>query len=131
MSSPVIERGMAAHLKGRNRFLNMWMHDVAERLQIRRKGIARDAGLDDSYDVGTYPSEPPSVMNVNGGGWLKGMVAGGLMSLAGAGAVGLGLHSMGLLERQSTVRSVEQTAEPMEFDIVIESVDGEVQGRVE
>jgi hypothetical protein len=70
-------------------------------------------------------------VNVNNGGWLKGIVAGGLMSLAGAGAVGLGLNSMGLLDRQATVRSVEQTVEPMEFDIVIESVDGEVQGRVE
>jgi hypothetical protein len=131
MASPVVARWASAHLKGRNRFLNMWMHDVAERLQIRRKGIARDAGLEDSYDVGTYPSEPSSVVNVNNGGWLKGMVAGGLMSLAGAGAVGVGLHSMGLLDRQAIVRSVEQTAEPMEFDIVIESVDGEVQGRVE
>ena len=122
---------MRAHLQGRNRFLNMWTHDVAERMKIRRKGIAADSGLEPSYDVGPYPSEQSSVVNVNNGGWLKGMVAGGLMSLAGAGAVGLGLNSMGLLDRQATVRSVEQAVEPMEFDIVIESVDGEVQGRVE
>jgi len=133
MTSPIIERGMAAHLRGRNRFLNVMTHDVVERLKIRRKALAVDAGLDESYDVGTYPPEPSEV-TVEGGGWLKGLVAGGLMSMAGAGALGLGLSLAGASDPSvgTTTPSIPAPAiDPVEFDVVIESVDGEVRGRVE
>lgn len=132
MTSPVIERGMVAHLRGRNRFLNVMTHDVVERLRIRRKALAADAGLDESYDVGTYPPEPSSV-TVENGGWLKGLVAGGLMSMAGAGALGLGLSLAGvnLPGGKPDTSPPASAVDPMEFDIVIESVDGEVKADVD
>ena len=40
------------------------LHDTVERLKIRRHGLALQAGLDPSYNVGTYPphpSAPPAV----------------------------------------------------------------------
>ena len=123
---------MVAHLRGRTRFLNVMTHDVVERLRIRRKALAADAGLDESYDVGTYPPEPSSV-TVEHGGWLKGLVAGGLMSMAGAGALGLGLSLAGvnLPGGKPDTSPPASAVDPMEFDIVIESVDGEVKADVD
>ena len=69
---------------------------------MRRKALARDTGIDDSYDVGTYPEMPDeiSVMNVNnGGGLLKGALMGAALFAGGAGAFGLAgsvLSNMGV-----------------------------------
>jgi len=67
----------------------MWIHDVAERLRIRRKAIARDANLDDSFDVGTYPSSSEEVVvHVNKGN-------NNLLSILIAGALGAGIPTVG------------------------------------
>lgn len=73
---------------------NVWTHDVTERLRIRRKTLARDAGLDPSYDVGTYPPHSPPILieqrQKSGLGTLGSVLLGaGLLAGGGAGAVGL------------------------------------------
>lgn len=101
--------------------------DVAERMKIRRKSIARDAGLEDSYDVGpAYPSEGPQIVNVShgGGGLLKGAaLAAGL--LLGGGGASLGVAAMlgAFVDRPAAV--VPATPAPVEWEITVESVDGE------
>ena len=65
---------------------NIWQHDVAERMAIRRKLIAKESGLED-YDVGTYPAEDNSI-NIS-----SGAVATVLALLMGAGAGGFVLSN--------------------------------------
>jgi len=105
----------------------MWTFDVAERMRIRRKAIARDAGLDESYDVGpAYPSEGPQIVNVsNGGGLVKGAaLAAGL--LLGGGGAGLGVASLlGAFVDKPAAAVVPDTPAPTEWEITVESVDGE------
>jgi len=98
----------------------MWTHDVAERMKIRRKALAADAGLDDSYDVGTYPDEVTTVIVGRGGGLgplIGGVLAGGLGSLGLAAA--LGAFSM-----SGTAATVPDPPKGQEWDITIESVNG-------
>ncbi len=126
MTSPVVEQGMAAHLKQRNRLRNMWLHDVANRLQIRRKALARDAGLDESYDVGTYPSEVVTVENRGMNPIASLLMSGLLMATGGGGAIGIA-SLMGVLDRDPAPVAAPQT-EPTDqvFDITIEEVgDGQ------
>jgi hypothetical protein len=95
-------------------------------MKIRRKAIARDAGLDDSYDVGpAYPSEGPQIVNVShGGGLLKGAAMAAALLLGGGGA-SLGLASLlgAFVGRPAAV--VPATPAPVEWEITVESVDGE------
>ena len=131
MASPIIEEGMRAHLQGRNRFLNMWTHDVAERMKIRRKGIAADAGLEPSYDVGTYPSEQTTVVQGGGPGMVKAaLLTAALMGLGGAGVLG----ASQLLESLPSSRAMPADVQPpaavvpaTEFDITVETVDGKLK----
>lgn len=120
MSSPIIEEGIRSHLRGRNRFLNVMTHDVVERLRIRRKALADDAGLDNSYDVGTYPPDLTTVvMPSNGLARLGlGALAGGLGSLGVAAALGA-FH----VSPQSPATSVPDP-HAQEWEITIQSVDG-------
>lgn len=111
---------MRAHLQGRNRFLNIWSHDVAERLRIRRKGLAADAGLEPSYDVGTYPPELTTVV-VPSNGLARiavGALVGGLGSLGVAAALGA------FAVTPSGPVTPGPAAEGQEWEITIESVNG-------
>ncbi len=132
MASPIIEEGMRAHLKGRNRFLNMLTHDIAERMKIRRKGIASDAGLEPSYDVGTYPSEETTMIQGGGPGMVKtSLLTAALMGLGGAGVLGAS-QLLGVLPSS---RAQPVDAQPpaavvpadTEFDITVETVDGKLK----
>jgi len=131
MPSPVIEEGMSAHLKGRNRFLNMWMHDVANRLQIRRKALARDAGLDESYDVGTYPGESTTVIQGGPGMVKTSLLTAGLMGLGGAGVLAASNFLNAIPSSQSRPVDVQPPAvvapAETEFDITVETVDGQLK----
>jgi hypothetical protein len=130
MVSPVFEQGMSAHLKGRNRFLNVWMHDVANRLQIRRKALARDAGLDESYDVGTYPSETTTVVQGGPGMVKSALLTAVLMGLGGAGVLGAS-HLLGSLPSSrampADVQPPAAVVPATEFDITVETVDGKLK----
>lgn len=57
----ILRKGIQSDLKGRFRFLNMWQHDVVQRWKIRRKALAKEAGLDDDYDVGSYPESRKTI----------------------------------------------------------------------
>ena len=134
MSSPVIEKGMAAHLKARNRLKNMWLHDVTNRLQIRRKALARDAGLDESYDVGTYPGESTTVIQGGPGMVKTSLLTAALMGLGGAGVLGASqildvLPSSRVRPVAARPPAVVAPAEPAEteFDITVETVDGQLK----
>ena len=101
--------------------------DVAERMKIRRKAIARDSGLDESYDVGpAYPQQGPSIVNVaSGGGLLKGAaLAAGL--LLGGGGASLGAASLlGLFGGSAAPPAAAVVPEATEWEITVESVDGD------
>jgi hypothetical protein len=130
MPSPVIEEGMRAHLQGRNRFLNMWTHDVAERMKIRRKGIAADAGLEPSYDVGTYPSETTTMVQGGPGMVKAALLTAALMGLGGAGVLGAS-HLLGSLPSSrampADVQPPAAVVPATEFDITVETVDGKLK----
>ena len=121
---------MSAHLRGRNRFLNMWMHDVANRLQIRRKALARDEGLDESYDVGTYPSETTTVVQGGPGMVKSALLTAVLMGLGGAGVLGAS-HLLGSLPSSrampADVQPPAAVVPATEFDITVETVDGKLK----
>ena len=125
MTSPVVEQGMAAHLKQRNRLRNMWLHDVSNRLQIRRKALARDAGLDESYDVGTYPSEVVTIEKRGMNPVVSLLLSGLLMATGGGGAIGIA-SVMGMLDREKPAAVTAPTSATSDqvFDITIEEVGG-------
>jgi len=50
----LLTESAAARVKERGRLRNVWLHDVAERLRLRRKAIGKELG--ESLDVGTYPA---------------------------------------------------------------------------
>jgi hypothetical protein len=102
--------------------MNMWMHDVSERFKIRRKTLAKDAGLDQSYDVGTYPSEQTTVV-VSESGISKALIAGMMLVTGGAGGVGLTTLLSASPAAVDRVPAVSP-AIPVEFDVTIEEVDG-------
>jgi hypothetical protein len=70
-------------------FGNLWIHDIANRMKIRRQVEAKAMGLGDDYPVGTYPSHGGMIVN-NVGGFWKGA------ALAGLTSVGLGAGMMAL-----------------------------------
>jgi hypothetical protein len=108
--------------KARSLMTNVWSHDIAERMKIRRKVMAKDCGLGD-IDVGTYPSNPATIIHQSS---ILPLLA-GLGILGGGLAGGLGLS--GLLDRPvappPAVRSV-----PVEFDLEIIGVDQGIEASV-
>ena len=111
--------------KQRSLVANIWAHDIAQRLRIRRKILANDSGLGE-LDVGTYPSHG-SVNVVDGGGFWKGLL------VAGLAAGGLGMAS-GLFQPGVVAPPVVATpavSVPQEWELEIISVDGEPQVRGE
>lgn len=117
MGSPIVEEGMRSHLRGRNRFLNIMTHDVAERLRIRRKALADDAGLEHSYDVGTYPPDATTVVMPSNG-----------LARVGVGALLGGLGSLGVAAALGAFAGgpsqVPTPVDAQEWEITIEAVDG-------
>jgi len=110
--------------KSRQRQLvaNIWAHDIAQRLKIRRKTMAKDAGLGE-VDVGTYPSNG-AVNLIDGGGFWKGLA---LATLAGGG---LGIAS-GLFQMKPDTAPLVVDPSPavvapetQEWELEIMSVDG-------
>lgn len=120
MPSPIIEEGIRSHLRGRNRFLNVMTHDVVERLRIRRKALADDAGLDDSYDVGTYPPDLTTVVMPNNG--LARVGLGALMGGLGSLGVAAALGAFAISRPGPVTPAPSQSGQA--WDITIEAVDG-------
>ena len=65
---------------------NVWAHDLSNRLKMRRKSVAKELGLGDDWDVGTFPSSTVTINEQPGGGLLKGAaLAAGLLAGGGTG----------------------------------------------
>ena len=74
----VLSMGGKNHVRGKALLSNLWFHDLANRLKVRRKVEAKHAGLGDDWDPGTYPSRPARI--------TSGIVKGALLALAATGA---------------------------------------------
>ncbi len=93
---------------------NIWAHDVASRLKMRRKAIANDMGLEE-WDVGSYP--PHQVMiNPPAGGFVKGALLSAGLLAAGGGATAGGLF----LANRDDPPPVVETVEKIEETAIIE-----------
>jgi len=70
--------------RAHRRLHNVWMHDVTDRLRLRRRAIARADGLDPN-DVEHYPTSGDTIV-VEGGraGWLTGALASAMLMAIGA-----------------------------------------------
>ena len=96
------------------RFHNVWLHDVCDRLKLRRHTIARDSGLDTAV-VETFPTAP-SVVNVRFGG-LASTLGAGLLALICVAAGAAGVYWF--LPKASKPPAVESQATPkaQEFEV--------------
>ena len=138
----------AAAREARSLLSNLWAHDVEHRLKMRRKSEAMAMGLGD-MDVGTYPSHPASntVVNNNGGLRKGALLAARLLGMGGLGGAGLQIIANGEKTAENNVvqtpgppgenTSPKPPAEvfgkvtPITFDLLIESVDGDIKATVE
>ena len=115
--------------KAKNKSLvaNIWSHDIAQRLRIRRKIMAKDAGLGE-LDGGTYPSNGAVYMQDQGGFW-KGIFVAALA----AGGLGMasGLFQLPLQATAPVQQPQQPAASVQEWDLEVISVDGKpvVRGR--
>ncbi len=96
------------------RLHNVWLHDVCDRLKLRRQTIARDSGLDTAA-VETFPTAP-SVVNVRYGG-LASTLGAGLLALACAAAGATGAYWF--IPKAHTPPAAESQAAPQsqEFEV--------------
>tara|TARA_R100001132_G_C3232885_1_gene66745 strand:- start:206 stop:535 length:330 start_codon:yes stop_codon:yes gene_type:complete len=78
---------------------------------MRRKSVAKEMGLGDDWDVGTFPSSTVTIHETSGGGLLKGVaLAAGL--LAGGGTGGFLVSDLvNPSDPQPVVEAVQETVE--------------------
>ena len=90
---------------------NVWAHDLSNRLKMRRKSVAKELGLGDDWDVGTFPSSTVTINEQPRGGVLKGAaLAAGL--LAGGGTGGFLVSDLvNHADPQPVVEAIEETVE--------------------
>ena len=88
---------------------NVWAHDLSNRLKMRRKSVAKELGLGDDWDVGTFPSSTVTINEHQRGGILKGAaLAAGL--LAGGGTGGFLVSDLvNPADPQPVVEAIEET----------------------
>jgi len=114
--------------KAKSLMTNIWSHDIVERMKIRRKVMAKDCGLGD-IDVGTYPSNPATIINQSSS--MLPLLA-GLGILGGGVAGGMGLA--GAFDRDPVPvvapAVIEKTGGPIEFDLEILGTDDGIKARV-
>ena len=138
----------ASAREARSLLSNLWAHDVEHRLKLRRKSEALSMGLGD-VDVGTYPSHPASntVVNNNGGLMKGALLAASLLGAGGIGTLGMQLVTqppsltensvaptpalLGNPESSKPRDEVFKKVKPLVFDLVIESVEGDVKATVD
>jgi len=79
--------------KAYRRLHNVWLHDLADRMRMRRQTIARADGLDPD-DVEHYPVSGDMTVVQSGISPVKAALAGVLLMLTGAGAAVGGIAAM-------------------------------------
>ena len=112
--------------KAKSLMTNVWSHDIVERMKIRRKVMAKDCGLGD-IDVGTYPSNPATIINQSSS--MLPLLA-GLGILGGGVAGGMGLAGAFDRDPVPVVAPVEKTGGPIEFDLEILGTEDGIKARV-
>ncbi len=102
---------------------NLWAHDIAERMKIRRKVVAKDSGLGD-IDVGTFPSEGATHTFIERGvSPLAAMMLAGTMAAVGAGGFAL----LSDIREPQTPKVPTPVVRPIELEIeVIGGAEGPV-----
>lgn len=96
-------RVFASTTRAKSLVHNVWTHDLAERLKIRRASLAMLAGLKAGYDVGSYP--PVKVFK---SGWL---VAAVLAAGTLAASVPVGYWLTRLAEQRREETRIERITE--------------------
>jgi len=104
--------------KVHRRLHNVWLHDVADRLRLRRKAIAQADGLE-TQDVETYPISGDVTIVQQGSSWAKQTLATMALLLAGA-AVGVGVAAL-VNQRVSQPPALPPA---QEYDVTFWSEDG-------
>ena len=107
---------------------NIWAHDIAERMKIRRKVFAKDSGLGD-MDVGTFPSEGAThTLIERGTNPVSSMLLAGVMAAVGAGGYSLLSNRFDTAGDKSVInlpKVASPTVKPIELEIeVINGEDG-------
>ena len=98
---------------------NIWAHDIAQRLKMRRQVVARDSGLGE-IDVGTYPSH--GSVHVDNGGFWKGLA---LATVAGGGlGIASGLFQMTPDAPLAVDPAPVVAPDSQEWELEVISVDG-------
>lgn len=98
MTRTYAEKAAGAKHRQSGLLANLWFHDITERMKIRRKTLASDAGLDESYDVGNYPTtEETRETIIQNSGIIKGMVAGAGLLGGGVMLAGFALNALGMI----------------------------------
>lgn len=117
MISDAVQKLVQIGSRDKSLLKNIWAHDVASRLKMRRKAIANDMGLEE-WDVGSYP--PNQVMiNAPAGGFVKGALLSAGLLAAGGGATAGGLFLANREEPSPVVETVE-TVEKIDETAIIE-----------
>jgi hypothetical protein len=114
----ILKTAAESFLREKNRLRNVWLQDVADRMKIRRKSIANEAGMSEGYDVGTYPCSDNS-MTVTGAS-TGAVVTAVLATALGAGALGFAANSIMAPAAETVIDTIT------EIDIYDYTVDSEV-----
>lgn len=111
-SSTIREKSLSEYLTAKSDLWHVWNWDVAQRMKIRRKAIAKEAGLEDSWDVGS--AVPQIYTDPPGGGVIErtlvretggGFVTGALTAVSAGAIVAAGMY--GLLRPAPTPPNVD------------------------
>ncbi len=103
--------------KAHRRVHNVWLHDLVGRMRIRRKTLAKDAGVED--DVETYPIHGGDTTIINQGSGLRAVVVTGLLAL-----VTWTLLAWMLMQPTKQQQPTPPT-DPVELEIEFKREDGE------
>ena len=111
-----------------NLLSNIWHHDLANRLRMRRQSDARAMGLGDDYPIGTYPSTPAPIVQMPQGGLLRAVALGALLMLGGGGATawmgGAFKEAPAAIAKPTDGPEVSGEQTPQEFVLEIISTEG-------
>lgn len=124
----VLDLANSPQAKAHRRLHNVWLHDVADRLRLRRQAIANADGLDPG-EVEKYPvSGDVTIVNQNTGPWMRNLLAGAALLAAGGTFGAVAAPWLAPPERTAAPQSAASTPatrpEALEFDVTFWAEDG-------